>query len=51
MAVEGLFIVNAYYILLCMTATNEWGGYFQERERQELHVHVYIGIKLKWNEL
>jgi hypothetical protein len=36
MAVEGLFLVNAYYYILpCMTA-NKWGGYFQEWERQEL---------------
>jgi hypothetical protein len=51
MAGEGLFLVNAHYILLYMTATNERGGYIQDRERRVSLLHAYIGVKLKWNEL
>jgi hypothetical protein len=45
MAVEGLYLVNACNILLCMTATNEYDGYFQQWERQELLLNVYTRIK------
>jgi hypothetical protein len=48
MELEVLFLVDAYYILQCMTA-NEIDCYFQEWGRRELFLHVYIGIKRKWN--
>jgi hypothetical protein len=43
MAVDVLLLVNAYYILLRLTAANEWGNYFQVRASEELLLHVHIG--------
>jgi hypothetical protein len=40
-AVVGMFLVIAYYILLRMTAKNEWGGYFQERESLERSSYMF----------
>jgi hypothetical protein len=47
MAVEGLFLVNAYCILLYIMTTSELDGYCEQWESTDLLLRVYIGIKLK----
>jgi hypothetical protein len=47
MAAKGLFLVNAYNVLLYMTATNEQGGYFEGQESESSSCRFTLELNQK----